>query len=108
MTNAEKFQKVFGYYATEMWAKPEKEFIEWVNAEALEQSCDNDCEHCEWVTCPKMEQEPKHGEWIVYPLVDAGRVELECPICGDTSIRAVDCKPHFCENCGADMRGDEQ
>ena len=18
--------------------------------------CDNDCEHCEWVTCPKMEQ----------------------------------------------------
>lgn len=51
---------------------------------------------------------PKHGEWIVYPLVDAGRVELECPICGDTSIRAVDYKPHFCENCGADMRGDTE
>jgi len=51
-----------------------------------------------------IEKKPKHGEWIVYPLVDAGRVELECPICGDTSIRAVDCKPHFCENCGAKMR----
>ena len=37
MTNAEKFQKVFGYYATDMWAKPEKEFLEWINAEALEQ-----------------------------------------------------------------------
>lgn len=37
MTNAEKFQKVFGYYATEMWAKPEKEFLEWINEEALEQ-----------------------------------------------------------------------
>lgn len=36
MTNAEKFQKVFGYYATEMWAKPEKEFLEWINAEAVE------------------------------------------------------------------------
>lgn len=45
MTNAEKFQKVFGYYATEMWAKPEKEFFEWINSEAIE-----------------LEQEPvKHG-----------------------------------------------
>ena len=25
---------------------------------ALEQQiCDNDCEHCDWVTCPKMEEE---------------------------------------------------
>lgn len=45
----------------------------------------------------------KHGEWIVYPLMDEGRVELECPICGDTFIRSVDYKPHFCENCGAKM-----
>lgn len=36
MTNDEKFQKVFGFYATEMWAKPEKEFLEWINSEALE------------------------------------------------------------------------
>lgn len=51
---------------------------------------------------------PKRGEWIVYPLVDAGRVELECPICGDTSIRAVDCKPHFCENCGVRLESDDE
>ena len=36
MTNDKKFQKVFGFYATEMWAKPEKEFLEWINSEALE------------------------------------------------------------------------
>lgn len=52
--------------------------------------------------------EKKRGEWIVYPLVDAGRVELECPICGDTSIRAVDCKPHFCENCGVRLESDDE
>ena len=45
------------------------------------------------------------GEWIVYPLMDEGRVELECPKCGDTFIRAVDYRPHFCENCGAKMKG---
>lgn len=33
MNNAEKFQEVFGYYATEMWAKPESEFLEWINSE---------------------------------------------------------------------------
>lgn len=52
-------------------------------------------------------ERPK-GEWIVYSLVDEGRVELECPECGDTFVRAVDYRPHFCENCGADMRGDTE
>ena len=47
MTNSEKFQKVFGFYATEMWTKPEKEFLEWINSEALE-----------------YEEEPKTEEWI--------------------------------------------
>lgn len=46
MTNAEKFQKVFGYYATEMWAKPEKEFLEWINEEALEQEPSIRCKDC--------------------------------------------------------------
>lgn len=31
MTNDKKFQKVFGFYATEMWAKPEFVLIrEWI------------------------------------------------------------------------------
>ena len=31
MTNADKFKEIFGIYATELWAKPEKEFLEWLN-----------------------------------------------------------------------------
>lgn len=33
MTNAERFKQTFGLYATELWAKPEKEFLEWLNAD---------------------------------------------------------------------------
>ena len=31
MTNADKFKGIFGMYATELWAMPEKEFLEWLN-----------------------------------------------------------------------------
>lgn len=31
MTNADKFKGIFGIYATELWAKSEKEFLEWLN-----------------------------------------------------------------------------
>lgn len=31
MTNAEKFKNTFGLYATEFWAKPEKNMLEWLN-----------------------------------------------------------------------------
>ena len=37
MNNAEKFKQLFGIYATELWAMPEEKFLEWLNAEALEQ-----------------------------------------------------------------------
>ena len=33
MKNAEKFLNEFGIYATELWAKPEKAFLEWLNAD---------------------------------------------------------------------------
>ena len=33
MTNADKFKGIFGMYATELCAKPEKEFLEWLNAD---------------------------------------------------------------------------
>lgn len=48
------------------------------------------------------------GEWIVYPLMDEGRVELECPMCGKTVISAVDYRPNFCEHCGCKMGGDTE
>lgn len=31
MTNGEKFKDLFGLYATEVWAMPEKDFLEWLN-----------------------------------------------------------------------------
>lgn len=31
MNNAEKFKKVFGIYATELWAMPEEDFLRWLN-----------------------------------------------------------------------------
>lgn len=35
MTNAELFRRTFnGLYATEMWAKSEQEFLDWLNLEA--------------------------------------------------------------------------
>ena len=36
MTNADKFKGIFGLYATEIWAKPEKEFLEWLNEDVPE------------------------------------------------------------------------
>lgn len=71
-----------------------------INFADMEEFCD--------IAIEALKAEPiKHGEWIVYPLMDEGRVELECPICGDTFIRSVDYKPHFCENCGAKMDKEE-
>lgn len=33
MTNAEVFRNDFGFYATELWAMTEAEFLEWLNAD---------------------------------------------------------------------------
>ena len=42
MTNADIFKKVFGLYATELWSKPEKEFLEWLNTNKQPELCE-DC-----------------------------------------------------------------
>ena len=31
MTNAEKFRKSFGFYATELWSMQESDFLDWLN-----------------------------------------------------------------------------
>ena len=38
MTNREKFKKVFNLYATELWAKTMKEFLEWTESDYKEAS----------------------------------------------------------------------
>ncbi len=41
MRNAEKFKKTFGLYATELWAKSQKEFLEWLNTPYIDIDTDN-------------------------------------------------------------------
>jgi len=38
MTKSEKFKQVFGIYAEEFWAKPEREMLEWIAEEAEERT----------------------------------------------------------------------
>ncbi len=37
MNNAQKFEEVFGIYATEMWCMTEQQFLEWLNGEYREE-----------------------------------------------------------------------
>lgn len=42
MTNADKFKEIFGLYATEFWAKPEKDMLKWLNMPYSNDSYNND------------------------------------------------------------------
>lgn len=80
MTNAEKFQSVFGIYATELWAKPEKDFLIWLNSEATNELT---------------------GEWIYDPVPGFG--EVYCSNCKNHVYDPDD----YCPCCGShndDMR----
>ena len=50
------------------------------------------------------------GEWIdcgdVYEGANRVLTVYRCPVCGECFKRKA--KPHFCENCGADMRKEER
>lgn len=72
--------------------------------------CGGNCEDVVTVlrNLPPVTPKERTGEWVVHPLIDDGRVELECSECGDTFVRAVDYKPDFCETCGAKMGGDTE
>lgn len=52
MNNAEKFKKVFGMYATELWAMPEEKFVKWLNEEVHTNTISQQ-EQDEWTTCGK-------------------------------------------------------
>ena len=55
MNNAEKFKQMFGFYATEMWAKSEQKFLDWINAEYVQQENS-------WIPCS--ERLPDEDLWI--------------------------------------------
>lgn len=127
MNNAEKFQEVFGYYATEMWAKSELEFLKWINKEYeqtesgdyikrgdviellnnayvrednvhLWRDHNNDCID---KLMNKLQGIPSvnYGKWI---FDDPLRADFECSEC----LERNDICTRFCPNCGAYMRGE--
>ena len=52
--------------------------------------------------------QPKKGKWIVYKAPDRYHCGLvKCQFCGEEMIAEAD-EYHFCPNCGADMRGEEE
>lgn len=80
MNNAEKFNEVFGIYATELWAKSEAELLEWLRGEygAVEAG----------------DVEPViHGHWVVD---EDGNIK--CSECGYHGVG-----DNYCERCGAKM-----
>lgn len=66
MNNAELFEKIFGIYATELWAMPESKFLKWLNAEAP----DVDIEALEQYSCEKWINTKASVIRIVKPMTD--------------------------------------
>ena len=60
MTNAHKFKNIFGLYATELWAMPEKNFLEWLNVE-----CEPSAQpEPQWIPCSERLPEER-GTYII-------------------------------------------
>lgn len=86
MTNADKFKHLFGIYATELWAMPESDFLEWLNADAQDM--------------PTVER--KTGKWV-----ESDTDGFVCSVCrnGYRCQPTLMGKPMFeyCPVCGAKM-----
>lgn len=120
MTNADKFKGIFGIYATELWAKPEKEFLEWLNKEvpdtndgdmisrqaAINAIENTDCELSTdaWneltdaiMSLPSAQTEQLDiRPNIVTTWRSDGLYSLICPACGYRKVVWT----NFCPNCG--------
>lgn len=59
MTNADKFKNIFGLYATELWSMPGKDFLKWLNSEAM--NCSEIPNN--WIPCS--ERQPDVNGWYV-------------------------------------------
>lgn len=66
MTNADKFKSIFGLYATELWSMPEKDFLKWLNSEAM--NCSEFPNN--WIPCS--ERLPKKEERSYWICLDGG------------------------------------
>lgn len=88
MNNAKKFQEVFGYYATEMWTKPEKEFLDWINAEYNTTIKTNE-RTGRWI-----DDDPYHHKYH------------RCSCCGTGYFNWG--SDNYCKNCGTRMEGNEE
>ena len=89
MTNSDKFKHLFGIYATELWAMPENDFLEWLNADAQDMPT----------------EEQRTGQWIIDDYDDEYAV---CDRCGEPCATYVMGKPRdrFCKWCGAKMEAE--
>lgn len=79
MTNAELFKATFNMYATEMWSKPEREFLTWLNDTADNKATANwmyDWGHYKCSECGYQAPEMLDGVTLKYNLSD------NCPKCG--------------------------
>lgn len=67
MNNAKKFKKVFGIYASELWAKSGDDFIEWLKTPATDTDKVIRCKDCKYyrpivpVRIGEKHTELKHG-----------------------------------------------
>jgi len=120
MTNADKFKNIFGLYATELWSMPEKDFLKWLNSEAMNcsefpnnsdmisrQAAIDALYHVDEYNGRSVEAirnlpsaEPKRGEWIL----DRSGTYC-CSECMEPCATYVMMKPRdkFCKMCGAKM-----
>lgn len=59
MINAEKFKKIFGLYVTELWAKPESEFLVWANDDYIEEKSSLNYEYFHCLMCGHEHRRPR-------------------------------------------------
>lgn len=83
MKNSDKFQEIFGLYATEVWAMPEEDFLEWLNA-----VCDTyERDHHGWHPF-RQEQDPETGLWkIVDPPADWQHILITVNMSGHEPVQ---------------------
>ena len=91
MTNADKFKHLFGIYATELWAMPENDFLEWLNADAQDMPA----------------EEQRTGRWLTSDDMYETGVCSCCRYDTQEPVSYVITNFEYCPNCGARMEETE-